>query len=59
MCQLSEKHVLSLLKHILYSDPKIGFYIMSCRKTIQKDAKLYLNEKGLPETDIYKAQHPL
>ena len=32
--------------------PKIGFNFISCRKTITKDAQLYLNEKVLSESEL-------
>ena len=50
--------------YVLYSDaiivtPKICFYFISCQKSIPKDAKLHVNEKGLSETEIIKTKRPL
>ena len=38
---------------------KFCFYFISWRKTSPKHAKLYVNEKVLSVTEIYKSENPL
>ena len=50
---------LHIMSHRIIVTSKIRFYFISCRKSIPKDAKLYVNETVLSETEIYKTKSPL